>query len=133
MQEEITRYLVETHKPVAVLLGGSRATGHAQENSDWDIWLLGAEKEVDGFIEWEGNMLDITCKPFPEGDKWIITSAYAPLAELEILYDESGGKLKTAMERTQKQYELGPLAAYPEATKERLDKVSRWIEKNRKQ
>ncbi len=40
IQDQITDYIVQTYKPRAIILHGSRANGMAREHSDWDILLL---------------------------------------------------------------------------------------------
>jgi predicted nucleotidyltransferase len=38
--EQVTAYIVDTYKPRAIILHGSRANGMAKEHSDWDILLI---------------------------------------------------------------------------------------------
>ena len=50
MEEKIVDYLRETYTPEAIILHGSRASGHEREHSDWDFILL-YEREID----WPNN------------------------------------------------------------------------------
>jgi len=40
MEEKIIQHLREVYKPLAIILHGSRASGHEREHSDWDFVLL---------------------------------------------------------------------------------------------
>ena len=39
-EKEVVSYLRDKYQPAAIILSGSRATGHARCNSDWDLHLF---------------------------------------------------------------------------------------------
>jgi len=70
MEEKIVAYLRETYDPVAIILHGSRASGHARAHSDWDFALLynvhvdlpdnGRAEELGENIEFTHHQLPVT-------------------------------------------------------------------------
>lgn len=40
MEEKLTNYIKEKYQPLAIMIHGSRANGHAKEHSDWDFVIL---------------------------------------------------------------------------------------------
>jgi predicted nucleotidyltransferase len=45
MESFLTKHLIETYNPIAIVLHGSRANGNAREHSDWDFMLFVHEKK----------------------------------------------------------------------------------------
>lgn len=53
-EQTIVSYIKEKYNPLAIILHGSRANGHAREHSDWDIVLI-TNEEVDAHREILGD------------------------------------------------------------------------------
>lgn len=53
LEQKIVNHILETYRPRAIILHGSRASGNATEKSDWDFQLLVDEKVTAerGFVE----------------------------------------------------------------------------------
>lgn len=71
MEQAIIDYLRETYKPEAIILHGSRASGHARARSDWDFVLLheqGMELPVNGRAYVSGENIEFTHHPLPVTD-----------------------------------------------------------------
>ena len=69
MEGKIIEYIKAQYNPEVILLAGSRAKGKETDGSDWDLFLLGPKKGNGGFINFEGQLLDITFKSWPEENK----------------------------------------------------------------
>lgn len=53
-EQAIVSFIKEKYNPLAIILHGSRANGHAREHSDWDIVLI-TKEEVDAHREILGD------------------------------------------------------------------------------
>ena len=91
MEKEITDYLLKKYEPLALVLHGSRATGKARENSDWDFVIF---VEVDTQTEREiigGQNVEVKDIKYPIEDSKIFD--YCSLLRKEnikIIYDPKG-------------------------------------------
>ncbi len=45
MEQKIVDYILQKYNPVGLVLHGSRATGHAVADSDWDFIIFTREKK----------------------------------------------------------------------------------------
>jgi predicted nucleotidyltransferase len=124
MEEKIVEYLRSKYTPQAILLTGSRATGHHTKESDWDMYVITSEKHRGEFFEWNGERLDITFKELPENDA-ILTNPYKPLWPVKILFDDTNGALDKILKNTKAKYDEGPLQAYSNGCEDRLRQLQR--------
>ncbi|MBI2086656.1 MAG: nucleotidyltransferase domain-containing protein [Candidatus Zambryskibacteria bacterium] len=125
MEGKIIKYIKTEHDPEVILLAGSRAKGKETSGSDWDIFLLGPKKGNGGFIDFEGERLDITFKNWPDEDK-PLTIPSGPLWPLKILLDNSEGKLSKVLTKTEEDFSKGPLTLYKNGVLERFEKLDSW-------
>lgn len=95
MEQEITDYLVEKFKPEAVLLHGSRATGHAREHSDWDFILLyefDSELPSNGRLVWHDQNIEYSAHVTPVAD--VLREFGVKLQHARVVYEvESAGSM----------------------------------------
>ncbi len=88
-KQNLTNYLKEKYNPVAIVLHGSRANGHAQEHSDWDF-LIFTRVEVDAHREIKfGANIEIKHihLPVPEEKIKDKLGFFFRKENIEILYD----------------------------------------------
>jgi predicted nucleotidyltransferase len=128
MQEKIIDYLKSEYEPEVILLGGSRMKGRETEQSDWDLFLMGSKKGAAGFVEFEGQRLDVTFKNWPEEDK-PLTIPTGPLWPIKVVFDESQGKLGKVLSLTEEYFNKGPFTLYKESVLGRFDKLDSWKRK----
>ncbi len=128
MESKIIEYIKVEYDPEIILLGGSRAKGKETEKSDWDLFLLGSKKGKEGFVEFEGQRLDVTFKNWPEEGKPLAIPS-GPLWPLKILFDGSGSRLANILNKTEEYFNQGPLTLYREAVLSRSDKLDSWKRK----
>jgi predicted nucleotidyltransferase len=131
MQENITDYLKATYKPQAILLAGSRGSDTEKKDSDWDIYVLTPEKHQGEFVEWNGELLDLTFKELPD-EKGTLTNPYKPLWPVKVLFDATNGTLEKIIENTKAKYDQGPLEAYADGCSDRLRQLQRAVHKVKK-
>ena len=131
MEKEIISYIRDEYNPDAIVLAGSRIKGTAQEDSDWDLWVLGSENNASGFFHFKGTLLDITTKNWPEEGK-PLTTPYSPVWPLNVLWDASNGRLASLLKTTEEAFNKGPLDLYKSGVLERFAKLSRWQGKMKK-
>lgn len=134
MEEKIADYLkseYSEYNPQAMLLVGSRASGHQSKGSDWDLYVLGPDKHRGIFFEWNGELLDVSFKELPAEDG-TLTNPYKPLWPVKILLDSTAGVLNKVLQNTKAEYDKGPLIAYAEGCEDRLRKLQRGVHKIRK-
>lgn len=128
MESKIISYLKSEFAPDAILLGGSRAKGRATEKSDWDLFLVGAKKNTTGFVDFEGQRLDVTFKDWPQEGK-PLTIPTGPLWPLNVLVDDSHGQLEKVLIATKDYLNEGPLAQHKGKIADRLGKLDSWKRK----
>lgn len=128
MEQKIIDYIKDKYNPEVILLAGSRAKGKEKNNSDWDLFLLGPRNAKGEFIEFSGELLDITFKDWPEENK-PLTIPYGPLLPTKVLLDNSNGKLQLLLAKTKEAFEKGPMYLYKESVLERFGKLTRWQKK----
>lgn len=128
IEEKIVEYIKSEYKPEVILLGGSRARGRATEKSDWDLFLLGSNREDGGHVEFEGEHLDVSFKDWPEENK-PLTIPYSPLWPVKILLDESQGRLSRVLEKTEEDFGKGPLTLYNKGISGRFQRLDSWKRK----
>lgn len=128
MESKIIQYLKTEYEPEVILLAGSRAKGRETDKSDWDLFLLGPKKGSGGFVDFEGQLLDVTFKNWPEENK-PLTIPSGPLWPLRVLLDNSGEKFTKVLAKTQEDFGKGPLALYKSGVLERFEKLDSWKSK----
>ncbi len=128
MEAKIIEFIKSEYDPEVILLGGSRAKGRETEKSDWDLFILGPKKGNGGFVDFEGQHLDITFKNWPEQGK-ALTIPSGPLWPLKVLLDNSGEKLSKLLKQTEENYHKGPLILYRDLVLDRLGKLESWERK----
>jgi predicted nucleotidyltransferase len=131
MEEKIVEYLKSKYNPQAILLTGSRVSGKAVKESDWDIYVVTPEKHRGEFVEWNDELLDITFKELPE-KVGILTNPYKPLWPVKILLDNTDGVLDKVLANTKAKYDEGPLRVYSEGCSDRLRQLQRGVHKVKK-
>lgn len=133
VQDKIINYLKDKYDPEAIVLAGSRATGHEIEGSDWDLWLLNpTKKDGAGFLKFEDQSLNVTLKDWPEGDNFL-TIPYKPLWPSKFIFTKSKEKAEELIEKTKEAYSKGPLDLYKDSVMDRFKRLYRWktkIEQN---
>lgn len=130
-EDRIIKFIKREYDPEVILLAGSRARGRETEKSDWDIFLLGSQKEGSGFIDFEGVRLDVTCKAWPEENK-PLTIPYGPLWPVKILSDDSEGKLQKVLTKTEEDFMRGPLVLHTGGILGRFERLDSWRRKMEK-
>lgn len=129
IQDKIIEYLKNEYDPEAIILAGSRVTGHELKDSDWDLWLLNsAKKSKAGFLKFEDEFLDVTIKDWPEEDKFF-SIPYGPLYPSKVLFAKSEERAKELIKRTKEAYNQGPLDLYKDSVMSRFSKLTRWLGK----
>ena len=131
MESKIIEYIKSEYNPEAILLGGSRMKGKEIEKSDWDLFLIGPRKGEKGFVEFEGQRLDVVFKPWPDDDK-ALTIPTGPLWPIKVVFDQSEGRLQKLLERTEAQFMKGPWVLHKELILERMQKMDSWKRKMEK-
>ena len=127
-EKRLVEYLKEEYQPEAILLAGSRVEGQWREGSDWDIFLIGAKKGRDGVVEWQNQLLDITSKDLPNGDRFL-TTPFGPLFPTKVLWDGTGGALAGVLGLTEQAFHRGPLDLYADAVQARKERLISWLGK----
>lgn len=125
IEDKIIEFLKREYDPEVILLAGSRARGKETDKSDYDLFLLGANKENGGFLEFEGARLDVTFKQWPDENK-PLTIPYGPLWPVKVLLDNSQGKLQKLLTKTQEDFDKGPLALYTGGISGRFERLDSW-------
>lgn len=128
MEQKIIDYIKSEYQPEAILLGGSRMKGTATEKSDWDLFLIGSKKENGGFLEFEGQRLDVTLKSWPDENS-PLTIPTGPLWPIRVLSDSSQGKLEKVLRTTEEYFRKGPMILYKDKVLGRLQKLDSWKRK----
>lgn len=128
IEQKIVDFIKQEYDPEVILLAGSRARGRETEKSDWDIFLLGSKKEIEGFQYLEGARLDITFKAWPEENK-PLTIPYGPLWPVKVLLDNSQGKLANVLTKTEEVYKEGPRVLYAKGISYRFVMLESWRRK----
>lgn len=129
-ENEIVEHLKETYDPIAIVLTGSRVSGKASSNSDWDFYVFTSEMRKDGLNSYKGETLDVTVVNYPVGENYILSTRYHPEQHIKVVFDKSGGWIGDIVKRTQEKYEKEP-EELPQEEYERLKKVmARYIEKS---
>lgn len=131
MEEQIVEYLKSKYNPHAILLGGSRVSENHTKESDWDIFVFTPDKYMGDFVEWNGELLDITFREVPTEDA-VLSGPYQPLWPVKVLFDGTDGVLEKVLENTKAKHDEGPLRAYPDACSNRLRQLKRAIHKVKK-
>lgn len=124
-EQKIVEYIKTEYDPEVILLGGSRAKDKETEKSDWDLFLFGPKKGNGGFVEFEGQRLDVTFKSWPEENK-PLTIPSGPLWPLKVLLDSSEGRLQKLLTKTEEDFSKGPLTLYRSGVLERFEKLDSW-------
>ena len=104
----------------------------ANEQSDWDLYLFCEKEYSGGFYEWNGALLDITFRKWPQEGHDALTNAYAPLFPVKVLFDESDGALDHLLTQTETAHVLGPMKGYAKGCSMRMQKLLRKYEKMEK-
>lgn len=90
MIEKITTYLKDKYDPQALILHGSRASGHATENSDWDLFILDEREFSSESARKFGEELDIDFRQLPIPTDDIGSKFGCQLKHAELLLDTNG-------------------------------------------
>lgn len=88
MEKQISKMLCERYQPEAIILHGSRASGHARKHSDWDCILLyaaSASVPINGRMEWRGQNIECTHHPLPVDD--VLTTFGIKLQNARVVHD----------------------------------------------
>ena len=102
--QSIRSYLLETYKPKALVLHGSRVTGNAGLNSDYDIALIGSNQRV--FSHKYGNHhLDLFDVP---GDTKMLEVNGIPMHPAQVLHDDASQIGTTLVNSAKSAYDKGP-------------------------
>jgi predicted nucleotidyltransferase len=131
MESKIIEYIKTEYDPEAVLLGGSRMKGRETEKSDWDLFLIAPRKGKKGFVEFEGERLDVVFKSWPDDNK-VLTIPTGPLWPIKVVFDRSEGRLEKLLEKTKENFLEGPWIQHKELILERMQKMDSWKRKMEK-
>lgn len=91
MEQEITNYLRETFNPSAIILHGSRASGHERPHSDWDIVLLyntATIGKINGRLIYEEQNIEYSHHQTPVQD--VMKEFGVKLQNARVLWEEGG-------------------------------------------
>lgn len=108
--EKIIGYLRAKYHPEAILLTGSRVGRHFQDDSDWDLIVFATQVQAStrSLDHFDGEYLDIECKPYPPPTEYHLLSAALTPIEVKVLFDATGGIIDSVIQRTQKIRDDGP-------------------------
>ena len=90
MEEKIMQHLRETYDPVAIILHGSRASGHERPHSDWDFSLMhsqGVGLPDDGRSEVLGENIEYSHHEYPVKD--VMNEFGIKLQNARVMYEKN--------------------------------------------
>lgn len=88
--KEITEYLKQKYNPDAIFLHGSRASGYARLNSDWDfIFIYKDDNDLKDFrLDVFGENIEVSVVRFPTNN--LFKSFGTKLQSAKIIFDKNG-------------------------------------------
>jgi predicted nucleotidyltransferase len=105
-EKKITDYLVKKYQPLAIILHGSRASGHNRPNSDWDIYLL-VDQKLDLEDEvYQEQQLDLCQIMLPIKEEELIDTFGSTLHSAKILLDTKDKIARKLVEASQHFYAI---------------------------
>lgn len=122
MQDKIINHIIETYKPDAIILHGSRARNKEREHSDWDIILLFTHQtEVKNGRElFEGQNIEYSVHILPVEDIFGVFGT--KLQNAKVLF-EKGGIGSPLLKEADSYYKQGV-----HWSQEKIDAHKLWIE-----
>ncbi len=105
-EEKIIAHLVDKYQPVALILYGSRASGKATPQSDWDFVVLVDTSVESGSEEIEGQFIDVDTLLISTPTQEVIRIFDGTLQIAKVVYDIDG-QGKALLEKVQEVYKQG--------------------------
>ncbi len=128
----ITRHLDQKWNPEIILLGGSRAAGQENSNSDWDLFLLGNYPACESYPEqYSEQHLDVQVRPLNEIENQVLKIYYGPVAALRVLKDRADRLGARIVESTKSAYQVGPEAKSQQSLELDRSEMLRFVAKLR--
>jgi hypothetical protein len=112
-ERDVVAYLVEEHRPEAILLVGSRADGTARAGSDWDLYVLlppapaAARGPVPAPAALDGALLDVGLVRLPVAESEVLAVFGPNLQQSRVLLDNGEGVAARLCEAARARYAAG--------------------------
>lgn len=88
--DKIKEYIQKKYDAKVIVLHGSRATGHATDKSDWDLFVFSDKEDlIEGkFVgeDWEDEQLDVNLYSFPIKEN-LVQNFMSLLTTAKVLFD----------------------------------------------
>lgn len=125
--DDICAYLKETWQPRAILLHGSRASGAAASNSDYDMALVVDDPDAVMPCDYQGAMLDLSGL-HPDAAR-VETTSKTPCWPVIVLHDDAAGAGAGIAARTETAFLKGPAPLTPQEWRNRANYTQRLMHK----